>query len=126
MIPKSELKGIMNYTPCFNPRFRKPRSQVSQLRPSALLRRLSGAASLAVASVVLTGCTTIPERQLQAYRKAFDEVRIQSANVLADYSASRQAKSNLASRAVSPTASTGQLDAQLNLQAYDARSVGAG
>ena len=128
----------MTCTLCFNARIRKfgvespqffTNTQAAVKRSFARVQFLSSAATLLFVSFVLAGCTTIPERELVAYRKAFDEVKTQSANVLADYAASRQAKSNLVSRVVSrrsATAGTGPLDAQLNLQAYDARIVGAG
>jgi len=71
-----------------------------------------------LAALLLAGCTTIPQRELQTYRKAFDEARAQSENVLADHAAARQVKSNLVAAAnfkTNPPASSLSLSSRLGL-----------
>lgn len=128
----------MNYAHSFNPQLRLARGKSSRRLtnrqdsvncPGVLRRLFTNLASLVLVSLLLAGCTTIPERELVAYRKAFDEVKAQSVNVLADYAVSRQARSNLNARVTarkSEAVGTGALDAQLNIQSYDARTVDAG
>jgi hypothetical protein len=65
-----------------------PRLLRGPRRSAGLLLLLSG--------LFAAGCTVIPQREFQAYRKAFDETRAQSENILADHAAARQSRSNLA------------------------------
>jgi hypothetical protein len=84
---------------------------------------------MALAGLWLAGCTSIPQRELRAYRQAFDQVRTQSESLLADYAQARQAKSNLLARMTpgSPTSPGDQpLEARLNLRPFNARTAGAG
>lgn len=84
-------------------------------------------APILLASVVFlgSGCTSIPQRELTAYRQAFSETRIQSENVLADYAAARQMKTNRFSAAMQKRAgaiSAAPLSANLGLAQLNARS----
>jgi hypothetical protein len=87
------------------------------------------AALLALAGLLLGGCTIIPQRELQTYRRTFDQVREQSENILADYAHGRQAKSNLIVRMANQQGEGpvggAALDALLNLPRFDARTVHA-
>src|SRR6185369_6196425 len=58
--------------------------------------RLGRAACLALlGGLSVVSCTTVPQHEFQTYRRTFDEARVQSEHVLADYAAARQLKSNL-------------------------------
>ncbi len=94
-------------------------------RPSAFtLCRLAAAGLIALFATA--GCTTIPQRELQIYRRAFDEVRAQSEAVLADYAAARQIKSNLVAQVAlttNPAATPRPLASRLGLATFDATNV---
>ena len=73
------------------------------------------------------GCTTIPQRQLQAYREAFTETRTQSEQVLADHAAARQIKSNLAAQVrlrTNPALAHRSLSERLEIATFDATGAG--
>lgn len=83
-------------------------------------------AAALLALFVGSGCTTIPQRELQSYRRAFDEVRAQSEQVLADYAAARQLKSNLVAQVIlktNPPANTQPLATRLGLATIDATNA---
>ncbi len=81
-----------------------------------------------VVAILAAGCTSIPQREFQAYRQAFAETRAQSEMVLADHAAARQVASNLTAQARLKTnsATTGRsLSERLEIANIEASGAGA-
>jgi hypothetical protein len=78
-------------------------------------------------AVISAGCTSIPQRELQAYRQAFAETRAQSEQVLADHAAARQVKSNLVAQVrvrANPAPAGRLLSERLEIATFDATCAG--
>jgi hypothetical protein len=89
-------------------------------------RALRLAGVITVLAVFSLGCTTIPDRQLQAYRQVFTETRSQSEQILADHAAARQMKSNLAAQVrlrTNPALAHRSLSERLEIATFDATGV---
>jgi len=89
--------------------------------------RLGRAACLALlGGLSVVSCTTVPQHEFQTYRRAFDEARVQSEHVLADYAAARQLKSNLVVQGnlkANTSANARLLASRLGLDTFDATSA---
>ena len=81
------------------------------------LWRLGGV--LGLIAIFSPGCTSIPQRQLQAYRKAFAETRTQSEWVLADHAAARQVRPR-----ANPALKGRPLSERLEIATLEATGVG--
>jgi hypothetical protein len=80
----------------------------------------------ALGGLLAAGCTTVPQREFDAYRGAFEEVRLQGEQVLADYAAARQLRSNLTMHATfraNPPANARPLSSRLGLERLEASTV---
>ena len=72
------------------------------------------------------GCTTVPQREYDAYRGAFEETRLQGEQVLADYAAARQLRSNLTMQATfraNPPGNARFLSSRLGLETLEASTA---